>query len=497
MTPEQRKGFADAMAGYYFNPYAFVCDVFPWGVKGTPVEHFAGPKDWQKEVLLALGRELEERCFDGHTPVLPIYIAVASGHGIGKSALSAWIILWFTCTRTIPKGTVTANTATQLSSRTWGEVGKWHRMNSCLESFLKYKNSRAEMSIYNPDSKSNWKVDAFTARKENSESFAGQHNVTSSSLYLFDEASAVDKEIYEVAKGGLTDGEPIFILFGNPTRSTGDFRKCFKAKSDWLTWKVDARSVEGANMSLFNQWIEEYGEDSDFVRIRVRGEFPKASVDQLIPEPVIDAAMARVTRPAEYESLPVTFGLDISGSGDDKTVLWMKQGTIAQELFAEVELNEVDDIVDKVLSFARIHNPDTVFVDITGVGWGTFTVLKKYVRCVGINFAQKSSDPQYFNIRSEGYHRLRDWLKQGGDIPHDDEKLKEELEAIEYFQAGNGKVQLIDKKMIKRLLERSPDKADALMLCCVRDVTPVNIPAINKNRDRRRGRRSRIYGKTG
>ena len=295
------------MAEYYFDPYGFVCAVFPWGEKGSMLEHFAGPRNWQREVLQKLGCELEDRCFNGFDPVLPVYLAISSGHGIGKSALSAWIILWFMCTRTIPRGTVTANTAKQLSSRTWGELGKWLRLSPCIDSFLEYKNSHSEMKIYNPDYKDNWKVDAFTARKENSESFAGQHNVTSSSLYLFDEASAVAKEIYEVAKGGLTDGEPIFILLGNPTRNTGDFKNCFKAKSDWITWKIDARTVEGANMPLFNQWIDEYGENSDFVRIRVRGEFPKASADQLISEPVIDAAMNRVTRPVEYQSLPVVF----------------------------------------------------------------------------------------------------------------------------------------------------------------------------------------------
>ncbi len=495
MNAEQKDKFCSRMAEYHFDPYGFVCDVFPWGEKGTLLEHFSGPRTWQREVLQALGRELENRCFDGHTPVLPVYIAVSSGHGIGKSALSAWIILWLMCTRTIPRGTVTANTATQLSSRTWGELGKWHKLNPCIEAFLKYKNSRAEMAIYNPDQKANWKVDAFTARKENSESFAGQHNVTSSSLYLFDEASAVAKEIYEVAKGGLTDGEPIFILLGNPTRNTGNFKNCFKPKSGWLTWKIDARTVEGANLPLFEEWVEEYGEDSDFVRIRVKGEFPKASADQLISEPVINAAMMRVTREEEYRSLPVVFGLDIAGSGDDKTVLWMRQGTMARELFAEVELNETDDIVDRVLDWARVYNPDTVFVDITGVGWGTYSVLKNYVHCRGINFAEHSADPQYFNIRSEGFHRLRDWLKHGGDIPHDDETLKEELEAIEYFQATNGKVQLLDKKLIKRELERSPDKADALMLCCVRDVTPVKIRAAHESREQRRGRRSRIYNK--
>ncbi len=509
------KQLAEMMDGYYYDPYGFVCDMFPWGVEGTPLEKFKGPRKWQKDVLVYLGSELRKRRFNGADAVLPVCIAVASGHGIGKSALSAWIILWLVCTRRDQRGTVTANTAKQLSTRTWGEVGKWRKRADIIEGLTKYKNSPSEMSIYNPESKDSWCVDAFTSKKENSESFAGQHNINSTSLYLFDEASAIDKAIFETAQGGLTDGEPIIILFGNPTRNTGFFRDCFKEKNQvryeegysvdgnvitpdamrWKTWKIDARTVEGANLPLFEGWVRQYGEDSDFVRIRVKGEFPKASADQLISEPVIFAAMQRITRPEEYRSAPVVFGLDVAASGDDKFVLWMRQGIFARELFADVEL-EIDELVDKVLSYAREYRPDTVFIDTTGVGWGVFSALKNYVNCRSINFAEKSSDPQYYNIRSEGYHRLRDWLKQGGDIPHDDETLKEELEAIEYFQSQNGKVQLIDKKMIKKLLERSPDKADALMLCCVRDVTPVNTRVFNDSRERRRGKRSRIYSES-
>ncbi len=516
MTAAEVEQLSELMGEYYYDPYGFVCDMFPWGVKGTPLERFKGPRKWQREVLTYLGYELKRRRFNGVDAVLPVCVAVASGHGIGKSALSAWIILWLMCTRYNMRGTVTANTAKQLSTRTWGEVGKWRKLSEIVEVLTRYKNSHSEMTIYNPDHKDSWRIDAFTSKKENSESFAGQHNVSSTSLYLFDEASAIDKEIFEVAQGGLTDGEPIIILFGNPTRNTGYFRDCFKENNQvrqedgysvdgnvitvdamkWKTWQIDSRTVEGANLALAEGLIERYGEDSDYVRVRVKGIFPKASVDQLIPEPVIDAAMERITRDEEYRSLPVVFGLDIAGAGDDKTVLWMRQGTVARELFAELELNETEDIVDRVLDEARIYNPDTVFVDTTGVGWGTYTVLKNYVRCRGINFAEKSSDPQYLNIRAEGYHRLKDWLKCGGDIPHDDKELKDELEAIEYFEAGNGKRQLIDKKDIKRELERSPDKADALMLCCVRDVTPVNIKNKSENKEHRRGKRSRIYSES-
>lgn len=44
-----------------------------------------------------------------------------------NTCLVAWVIYWFLSTRNRPQIIVTANTKTQLQSKTWREVAKWHR----------------------------------------------------------------------------------------------------------------------------------------------------------------------------------------------------------------------------------------------------------------------------------------------------------------------------------------------------------------------------------
>ena len=64
----------------------------------------------------------------GHAPAEAVRLAVASGHGIGKSALVSWIILWALSTLPDTRGVVTANTEGQLRTKTWPELAKWHAL---------------------------------------------------------------------------------------------------------------------------------------------------------------------------------------------------------------------------------------------------------------------------------------------------------------------------------------------------------------------------------
>jgi hypothetical protein len=81
----------EMVGGCYYDPLAFVVACFPWGMPGTPLEHFAGPDQWQRQELKEIGRQVRLRAFNGRDPVSPIRRAISSGHGIGKSALTAFI----------------------------------------------------------------------------------------------------------------------------------------------------------------------------------------------------------------------------------------------------------------------------------------------------------------------------------------------------------------------------------------------------------------------
>jgi len=73
------------------------------------------------------------------------------------------------------------------------------------------------------DQKEGWFVSAASHEEKNSEAFAGQHALDSTSFYIFDESSGFSDKIFDVAEGGLTDGEPMMFLFGNPTQNSGKF----------------------------------------------------------------------------------------------------------------------------------------------------------------------------------------------------------------------------------------------------------------------------------
>ena len=86
----------------------------------------------------------------------------------------------------------------------------------------------------------------------------------------------------------------MMFLFGNPTRSSGRFYDCFHSKAKFrILRKVDSRTCQITNKKQIEQWLEEYGDDSDFFQVRLRGEFPNASSAQFFPTNTVREAMER------------------------------------------------------------------------------------------------------------------------------------------------------------------------------------------------------------
>ena len=172
------------------------------------------------------------------------------------------------------KAVITANTEVQLRTKTWPELAKWYRL-ALHRHWCNF--GATSITARDPKHERTWRCDMVPWSETNTEAFAGLHNQGNRILLVFDEASSINDLVWEVAEGALTDErtEIIWLCLGNPTLSTGCFRECFgRLRHRWHTVQVDSRTVEGTNKEQLAQWIEDYGEDSDFVRVRVRGEFP-------------------------------------------------------------------------------------------------------------------------------------------------------------------------------------------------------------------------------
>lgn len=463
------------IASYYDDPLGWVMYNFDWegdeSIKLAKLsdeykERFGceyGPDEWACQILDEWGQHIKEQGFDGKLPVKSFQCAVASGHGIGKSTLSAWIILFILSTRPHAKGIVTANTSDQLKTKTWAELGKWLKKSLVHEWFI-YNNGRGNMNICHKDFRESWRCDGQTSREENSESFAGLHAANSTPFYIFDEASAVPDIIWEVAEGGLTDGEPFWFAFGNPTRNSGRFKDCFQRfKARWVRRHIDSRDVQITNKAKLAEWLEDYGEDSDFAKVRIKGIFPQLSFRQFISTAVVDAAYGKPLRKEQIDFAPVILSCDPAWEGDDKVVIGKRQGLLFEILY-EAPKNDNDMYVGNLLAqYETEHKADAVFVDL---GYGTGII--SYGRTIGrdwqlIGFGEKALKRGFKNKREEMYNELRTWLIEGGALPEDMD-LYHELTNIEAIPRTDGIIQLESKKDMKARSLPSPDKADALAL---------------------------------
>jgi hypothetical protein len=458
------------------DPYRFVLYAFPWGEPGELAEH-DGPDEWQRDVLIQIR--------DGLNPAAALQIAVASGHGPGKSGLVAWLILWSLATFEDAKGICTANTEVQLRTKTWAEVSKWYRL------FIgKHLFHLTATAIYaaNPEHEKTWRIDAIAWSERNTEAFAGLHNQSRRVCVFFDEASAIPDVIWETTEGALTDAdtEIIWCAFGNPTRNTGRFRECWgKFRERWLTYQVDSRTAKLTNKEQIAIWLKDYGEDSDFFRVRVRGVFPRAGSMQFIASDVAEAAMSPERQVDATVFDPLVMGVDVARFGDDASVIRLRRGRDARTIPA-IKLRGVDTmtLAAKIMEVFQAHHPDAIFIDEGGVGGGVVDRCR-FLRLpvVGVQFGAKADQSYatqdgliaYANKRAEMWGTMRQWLI-GGMLEKDPDMLSD-LTGVEYgyrMVDGRDAIQLESKADMKRRGLASCDNADAL---CLVGGTMVETPA--------------------
>ena len=459
----------DQLIGYLGSfgkdPLGFVETLFGWGA--GELEGCAGPEAWQRELLERIGR--------GLSPTSAIQEAIASGHGVGKSAVVSWIILWALTTAVDTRGVVTANTETQLKTKTWAELSKWHRLFTFRDLF---KLEATALYATEELRSKTWRVDMVAWSERNPEAFAGLHNQGRRVFMIYDEASSIPDLIWETSEGFLSDEgtERLWLVCGNPTRSTGRFRECFEG-GRWTTTQVDAREVGFTNKGQIGQWAEAYGDDSDFFRVRVKGVFPRVGSSEFIPSYLIAQARVREAEAQPFE--PCILGVDVARYGEDESVIAVRKGRDARSVPA-LRLRGVDTmgLAARVVEMAQSLRADAIFIDGVGVGGGVVDHCRQLrLDVFDIQGSQKpanadvlSRSERYSNRRCEMWGALRAWLATGAI--EDNEELAQQLVAPSYGFNQRDEIQLERKEDLRRRGVGSPDWADALALTFAWPVVP-------------------------
>lgn len=410
--------------------------------------------------------------------------SVRSGHGVGKSTVEAWTIIWFLLTHPFPKIPCTAPTQHQLYDILWAEVSKWLRNNPHLSEELIWTKEKVYMRGYPEE----WFAVARTASKP--DALQGFH--AENLLFIIDEASGVKDEIFEPVLGALSTPGAKLLMCGNPTQLSGFFYDSHhKNRGAYSTYHIDGRKSLRVPEDFVQTIISMYGEDSDVFRVRVAGEFPLQEDDVFIPISLVENSINTEYRPARVPTL-VHIGCDVARFGDDKTVIGFKvdeKVTLYKKRQGQDTMKTADDIIllgEELVTRYKLQDPIPVKVDDGGVGGGVVDRLRQVKRNNPERFWWMEVYPVKFGerIRHKHYHDTTTFMmatvkallsphdEEGNPkpveliLPNDDD-LVAQLSGRKYNLTEASKIKIESKKDVKKRGQPSPDEADCVLLLCL------------------------------
>lgn len=429
----------------------------PWR-PGTPHPGVSppGPELWQGAFLKDVGAAITEgkRRF-----------SVRAGHGPGKTAVEAWLVLWFVLFHRNLKVPVTANSQDQLRDVVWAEIARWHRE---LPKFLADTiEVGAERVFVKADPDGAFAV-ARTARPERPEALQGFHAETLA--FFIEEASGIEEVIFETAGGALSSADSWVFMFANPTRTSGYFyRSHHENRGQWRTYHVPCQASSRVSPSYADTIAQEYGIESNVYRVRVLGDFPQTEDDSVMSLGLVEAAIDREVAP--LIDVAVVWGLDVARFGDDTTCLCKRRGNIITEPLIEwkkVDLMQTVGRIYREYSETPIEKrPTAINVDVIGLGAGVVDRLRELGLPVrGINVGEiPALDPaRYMRLRDELWFRCKDWFESRAVTMPKDQALIGELVSPKYKIESSGKLKVESKDDLKKRGIKSPNRADALCL---------------------------------
>lgn len=405
----------------------------------------------QQEALITVAARYESR------------VACKSATGTGKTTTLAILIFHQLCTQPDCKIIATSPSAGQLERGLRSELEKIHNL---MEPDFKDLFELMSDVIYVKGKKKTQFCSLVTGSASNKESLAGVH--ADKVLIVVDEASAISEEIYDTLVGNLTTAGSSLVQTSNPVRSSGPFYNLWANPENMKIWTLLTFTAFDAPR-VADSWIElvkaEYGDDSDFYRMRVLGEFPKASSESFIRTADAEEAIKHISLPGEYKHFPKVMGVDVARFGDDATVFVLRQGPKILDI-EKIRGLDTMEVSARVVEYYHLHQPSTIYIDAIGIGAGVFDRCKELkLPVVDVIVSSKPNDPKrYSNLRSELWGLMREWLKNGADIPNDLE-LKNQLISMQYGYNSKMQIQLMSKRDLKKKLGlESPDIPDAISL---------------------------------
>ena len=444
------------------------------------------PDAWQMTELRELGEDMRAAGFNGVDSVRKILRAVGSGRGIGKSADVGMTVTILLAAFPDAKLTVMANSGDQLATKTWPEIRKWMRR-SLVSHWFEANSS----IIYRLGARDSWFAVPITWNLENPQASAGQQNVGSVNVIIFDEASEIPDKIAEVALSGLTTGLPICLARGNPTMATGFFADSLAGRyafGHWQSKSIDSRTCRFPNKEEITEDIDHYGIDSDYVRVWRLGLPPKSNAGQYFDEALIRSAQQ--VRPHGLRQDALVAAVDFAWGGVDVNMVRFRHGLDAWSIppiqvpgSETTRPERMVSVLAEVLTreYPTAYGPrkvDMLFMDSAGIAGPVALGLRNLGferRICEVNFNAHATSPKYKNMRAQMIGQTKDLMQKGLGVDTSTELADDcrFMQPVNYVPLQFMKKELIRKELakVRRDGRTSTDNLDSLAMTTYMPVT--------------------------
>lgn len=426
-------------------------------------------------------REMAESVRDNRRTI------VSACHDSAKTFTAGRLAWWWVLSFPPAVVVTSSSTGRQVQRGLWKEI----RAAYYQSDFLRGSIAEPKLEGWAFPGKPDWYMFGFSTRPDAAEAGAtrvqGQHSPNF--LLIFDEATAVDRLIWDAAKGSLTQDHNHWLVLANPTDPVSEFASVWRTGEGWNRISIDARDTpnlihgDGTNPHLVTrQWVEEYirdnGEEHPMVRARVYGQLPDEAVVSLIGWRDLFTAYERRPKPKPVEGWwKPSIGCDVARFGDDLTTIYVIRGD--QVLHSELHAKrDTVFVAGQVLEVARKHgmteaSAGLISIDDTGVGGGVTDILRANGwRVNAEDFGAKPrGEDRFYDRRTELWVGLRDWIRGEASFESLDaderRRLEADLPGVTYEMRAKGArtlMKLEAKKDMKKRLGHSPDHGDALAL---------------------------------
>lgn len=390
------------------------------------------------------------------------WITVRSGHGIGKTATMSVIALHFLLCFFGAQIGATANSESQLKDIFLKELYFWKdRLPKGLKDQIEILDDIVRIT-----GDKDWFLRARVSRPEKPEALAGLHGKYV--LIEADEASGIADMTFQVMKGALTGQNFIVLYFSNPTRTEGEFFDSHKKGSSFTRLKFSSRHSPIVEEDYVSKWEDEYGKDSDEVKIRVDGDFANvAEMDDKGWIPLFSNINIAIEPERGQIINRAVIGVDPAGKGRDRSIIQVRDGIYLKEVLNEAT-SSPKDLARKVETIRDVYNSTSGDIGIDGFGLGAEVVanvqtkIGEAVTAILADKPREGTELMYHSYKAELAWKFRNWIASGGIIiTNNAREWLRELEKVKYKRDRQGRIQLMPKEDFKKEYGFSPDRFDA------------------------------------